>query len=69
MHQTEQGDDRLGDDAHKVTPTFVDALYGNIVKSFAFSRNGSAALVMTRLYEVITCSTTVLSYQSLTFLY
>jgi alpha-tubulin suppressor-like RCC1 family protein len=66
MHQTEQGDDRLGDNAHKLTPTFVDALYGNIVKCFAFSCNGSAALVITRLYEVITI--TALSYHSLIFL-
>ena len=53
MQQTEQENKRLGDSTHKFAPTYVDALYGNIVKSFAFSRNGSAALVVTRLYEVI----------------
>jgi alpha-tubulin suppressor-like RCC1 family protein len=39
---------------HRYSPTYVEDLFGNIVHSFAFSKTGSAALVMTRLYGVRT---------------
>lgn len=41
---------------HRYSPTYVEDLFGNIVHSFAFSKFGSAALVMTRLYGVRTYS-------------
>ena len=43
-----------GDDSHRSVPVYVESLYGNIVHSFAFSRVASAALVISRLYEVNT---------------
>jgi alpha-tubulin suppressor-like RCC1 family protein len=52
MQQKVEGEDRQGDDSNRYVPAYVETLYGNIVHSFAFSRKGSAALVVTRLYEV-----------------
>lgn len=46
------GGEIQGSDSHRNIPTYVECLYGNIVHSFAFARTSSAALVITRLYEV-----------------
>lgn len=52
MQQKDDESNRIADDSHRHTPTYVDTLYGNIVHSFVFSDTASAALVVTRLYEV-----------------
>lgn len=53
MHMIEvEGGETQGFDSHWNIPTYVECLYGNIVHSFVFARTSSAALVITRLYEV-----------------
>jgi alpha-tubulin suppressor-like RCC1 family protein len=44
--------ERQCDASHRLSPSFVDTLEGNIINSFTFSRYASAALVVTRLYEL-----------------
>ena len=46
------GGEIQGSDSHRNIPTYVECLYGNIVHSYAFARTSSAALVITRLYEL-----------------
>jgi alpha-tubulin suppressor-like RCC1 family protein len=62
MQMREVDGERIGDNSHRSSPSYVDILYGNIVHSFTFSRIASAALVITRLYEVCTLYSFLLSF-------